>query len=270
MHITVEDIMDYMENLAPSRLKESYDNVGLMVGDRYHGVKAVLFCLDCTLEVIKEAKDKNVDMIISHHPLIFRKPSSITTDTLQGKKIIELIKNNINLYSSHTNLDSVKSGMNDTMVELLNLDINSVNIIEESSTKIQGAGIGRIIELKSPIRAEKLCSVVKEKFNLSSLRFAGELNMNINKIAIINGSGQDYFETARKAGAQCVITGDTTYHYISDYKEMGLFLIDIGHFSSEWPLFKIIGRNIEKYLKSQDEEIKVYYSQSEREPYEIF
>ena len=111
--IKVNNIIKEMELLAPTYLKEDFDNVGLMVGDKNKEVKKVLLALDCTLKVIEEAKKENVELIITHHPLIFKRPSSITTDTLQGKKIIELIKNDISLYSSHTNLDSVENGLNE-------------------------------------------------------------------------------------------------------------------------------------------------------------
>ena len=90
--IKVNNIINEMELLAPTYLKEDFDNVGLMVGDKNKEVKKVLLALDCTLKVIEEAKKENVELIITHHPLIFKRPSSITTDTLQGKKIIELIK----------------------------------------------------------------------------------------------------------------------------------------------------------------------------------
>ncbi len=266
----VQDIIDYMESIAPVELKESYDNVGLIIGNKESQVKSILFCLDCNLEVINEAKLKLVDMIISHHPLLFKKPSSITTETLQGKKIIELIKANINLYSSHTNLDSVKDGMNDTMIKLLDLSVKNTYIIDKSTSSIEKAGIGRIIELTTSITAKELCSIVKEKFQLPNLRFVGRLNNKITKIALINGSGQDYFESARNLGVQCIITGDTTYHFVSDYKEMGLFIIDMGHFSSEWPLFKIISKKIENHIKSKDSNVKVFFSEMEKEPYEIF
>ena len=266
----VQDIVDYMEGIAPVELKESYDNVGLMIGNKKDKVKSILFCLDCNLEVINEAKLKCVDMIISHHPLLFKRPSSITPETLQGKKIIELIKADINLYSSHTNLDSVKNGMNDTMIKLLDLNIKDAYIMEKSSSSIEKAGIGRIIELTTWITAKELCSTVKEKFQLKNIRFVGDLNNKITKIALINGSGQDYFELARNLGAQCIITGDTTYHFVSDYKEMGLFIIDVGHFSCEQPLFKIISKNIEDYINLKDPTVKVFFSEVEKEPYEIF
>ncbi len=117
------------------------------MGIRAEKVKRVLFALDCTLEVIEEAKDLKVDLIITHHPLIFNKPKSITTDTLQGKKIIKLIKNNINLYSSHTNLDSAESGLNQTIVEMLGF--KSSEILEKNKiTSHKNAGLGRIDKIR--------------------------------------------------------------------------------------------------------------------------
>lgn len=115
----LNDFIKIMEEIAPPSLKEDFDNVGLMVGDRKKEVSKVLVALDCTK--INKAEELNVDLILTHHPLIFKKPSSITTDTLLGSKIIELIKNDINLYSAHTNWDSVKNGINDTIVEVLGM-----------------------------------------------------------------------------------------------------------------------------------------------------
>ncbi len=130
MSIYVKDIIKAMEKIAPPSLKESYDNVGLMVGDKEKEVHKVLLALDCTKKVIEEAKKNNIDLIITHHPLIFRKPSRIVKDDLQGFKIIELIKNDISLFSSHTNLDSVKGGINEEIVNILGF--KSKKIIEES------------------------------------------------------------------------------------------------------------------------------------------
>lgn len=269
MSLKVRDIANFMEQLAPLELKESYDNVGLMVGNPEEEVKGILIALDCTLEVIEEAKEKDLNLILTHHPLLFKKPSVITTENLQGKKIIELIKNNINLYSSHTNLDSVGGGMNDTIVKLLGFE--SCKVLEKSKLPIfeGSSGIGRIIELDYDIKLEELCQRIKDKLNLKFLRISKGAKEAFKSIAIINGSGQDYLEMCKRQEVQCVITGDTTYHYVSDYSEMGMTIIDIGHFNSEWPVFKLLAKNLEEYLEQKKSLVKLQYSLKCQDPYEI-
>ena len=192
--IIVNDIINKMESLAPTYLKEDFDNVGLMVGDRNKIVNKVLLALDCTLKVIEEAKKEEVDLIITHHPLIFRKPSNITTDTLQGKKIIELIKNDISLYSSHTNLDSVENGLNHTIVSVLGFGEST---LLEKNKNITSAGLGRIVELDEEIKLEDLIEQVKSKLNINNLRVVKGTD-TVSKIAIINGSGQDFIAKAMR------------------------------------------------------------------------
>lgn len=264
MSILVKDIVKEMEKIAPPFLKESYDNVGLMVGDNNKEVKKVLLALDCTKDVIEEAKNNNIDMIITHHPLLFRKPSKIVKEDLQGYKIIQLIRSDISLYSSHTNLDSVRGGINEEIVNILGF--KNSKIIEKSSVKgFEDCGIGRLITLDSEIYIEELIKLVKEKLGINNLR-AAIGNKTIKKIAIINGSGQDYFGYAAKLGADCIITGDTTYHFVSDYKEMGYSIIDAGHFNTEWIVFLEVMKKIEDKFK----DIEFIHSISSVDPYTFF
>lgn len=247
MGIKVKDIINEMNILAPEILKEDFDNVGLMVGDEDKEVKKVLLALDCTKKVIEEAKENKCDMIITHHPLIFKKPNRIVKEDLLGSKIIELIKNDISLYSSHTNLDSVKDGINDTIVKMLGFSSNE--IIEKS--KINGfndAGIGRIVRLNEEITLDFLIKVIKEKLDSNFLRVV-KGKEKIKTLAIINGSGQDFINVAVASGADCIITGDTTYHYASDYKELGITIIDPGHFKTEWLVFLESIKNIENKFR---------------------
>lgn len=255
----VNDIIKAMEKIAPSYLKEDFDNVGLMVGDRSREVRKVLLALDCTLNVIEEAKVNNVDLIVTHHPLIFRKPSSITTDTLQGRKIIELIKSDISLYSSHTNLDSVEGGLNSTIVSILGFEGGT---LIESNSNNPKAGLGRVVELKEKILLEELVDNIKSKLNIDSLRIVNGID-EVYKIAIINGSGQDFIGKAIAMGANCIITGDTTYHFASDYKEMGVSIIDVGHFASEQMVFF----EVMKKLKDKFMDIEFLTSKVEEDPY---
>lgn len=255
----VKEIIEVMETLAPTFLKEDFDNVGLMVGDREKEVKKVLLALDCTLKVVQEAIDNNVDLIITHHPLIFRRPNNITTDTLQGKKIIELIKNDISLYSSHTNLDSAKKGLNDSIPGLLGYDTSE---ILEANKRDSEAGLGRVVTLEKATTLEDIINKVKCTFNINNLRVVKGKD-EVNKIAIINGSGQDFIGRAISKGADCIITGDTTYHFASDYKEMGINIIDAGHFASEQVVFFDVMKNIINKFN----DVEFILSKVEEDPY---
>ena len=260
--IKVNNIINEMELLVPTYLKEDFDNVGLMVGDKNKEVKKVLLALDCTLKVIEEAKKENVELIITHHPLIFKRPSSITTDTLQGKKIIELIKNDISLYSSHTNLDSVENGLNDTIVSILGFDNSK---ILEKNKRDDKAGLGRIVSLKESIQLEDLISKIKKSLNINNLRVVKGKD-KVNKIAIINGSGQDFIGKAVALGADCIITGDTTYHFASDYKEMEISILDVGHFASE----QITFFNVMENLKEKFKDVEFITSTVEEDPFSFY
>jgi dinuclear metal center YbgI/SA1388 family protein len=257
----IKDIIKIMEDFAPKNLKEDFDNVGFMVGDKEKDVKRILLALDCTLDVIEEAKEKDIDLIITHHPLLFRKPSSITTETLTGNKIIELIKNDIGLYSSHTNLDSAEKGLNETIVKVLGFK-EGILLERNRNSRNDNEGLGRLVKLEEPSILEDLVDIVKEKLNVPFVKVV-KGNDKVKNIAIINGSGSDFFSIAAKKGADCIITGDTTYHYASDYKEMGVSIIDTGHFHSEWIVFQEV---INK-LKLSFAEVDIIISNKSEDPY---
>lgn len=257
MILKVSSMEHIMEQLAPSILKENYDNVGLMVGDKEAQITKILIALDCTMDVIDEAVDTGCNFILTHHPLLFIKPKTITSDTLIGKKIIKLIKNNINVYSSHTNLDSVKGGLNDIATEMLGF--TKAAVVESSiitGYDNEHNGIGRIVTLDNPILLMDLCEKVKKSFNAEQIRYVGEDNSLIKTIAIINGSGEDFFEICKNLKVDCIITGDTKYHGACDLKEQGIALIDAGHFTTEWIPFKIFGKILNQKLQE-----KGYYNE---------
>lgn len=259
----LDDIIKIIEDIAPVNLKEGFDNVGLMVGDREKNITKVLLALDCTEEVIREAKEMRAELILTHHPLLFRKPQSITTDTLLGRKIIELIRNDINLYSAHTNWDSVKDGLNDTLVKMLGFE---KGIIMEKNQFDNEAGIGRVVELNKEMTVLEIVEKIKNYLGVKNLRYAGDLNEVVKTVAIVNGSGQDFFGDAKKLGADLIITGDTTYHFVSDYKEMGLNILDIGHFNSEWPVLINVSEKVKERL---DSDVEFVISKESKDPFEF-
>ncbi|AAK79274.1 dinuclear metal center YbgI/SA1388 family protein [Clostridium acetobutylicum] len=267
MSLKVKDLCNIIEDFAPISLKEDFDNVGLMVGDREASVDAIMTALDCTMDVIDEAIEKNCNMIITHHPILFKKPSKITMDTLLGKKIIKIISNNINVYSAHTNLDSVKDGINDAVVNILGFDKSS--ILAKNNKAVKEAGIGRVVELEQNMTLKELCDRVKESFKIQSLRYCGDEDKKIHSFAVINGSGQDFFEEARKRGVDCIITGDTSYHYVSDYNEMNIAVIDAGHFGTEWPSVVVMSKKLEGALHKMGINTPILVSQNNIDPYKF-
>ncbi|MBU3189685.1 Nif3-like dinuclear metal center hexameric protein [Clostridium bowmanii] len=270
MVLKVENIEDIMEKFAPSMLKEDYDNVGLMVGDSESEVTKILIALDCTLDVISEAVDRGCNFILTHHPLLFLKPKTITVNTLVGKKIIELIVNGINVYSSHTNLDSAMGGLNDIVTEILGF--NNYKIIEPSANTDCGegnSGIGRLVSLDEPIKLMELCEKVKKTLDTEYIKYVGDNNKLIKTIAIINGSGEDFFDTCVKLGADCIITGDTRYHHVSDLKEENIALIDAGHFATEWIPFKIFAEKFKSRLLENGYNNEIIISKHTQDPYKV-
>jgi len=270
MFLKVKTIENIMQQFAPTKLKEDYDNVGLMVGDKEMVVTKILIALDCTMDVIHEAKDKGCNFILTHHPLLFVKPKTITTGSLVGKKIIELIKCGMNVYASHTNLDSAEGGLNDIATEILGY--NKYKIIEPSKNMDSDegyAGLGRLVILDESIRLLELCENVKKMYGADFIRYVGHDNDLIKSIAIINGSGEDFFYESIKLGADCIITGDTKYHGACDLSEENIALIDAGHFATEWIPFKIFGEKFKNYLLDNGYENEVIFSQNTFDPYKI-
>ncbi|MCB2292579.1 Nif3-like dinuclear metal center hexameric protein [Clostridium algoriphilum] len=270
MFLKVKTIENIMQKIAPTKLKEDYDNVGLMVGDKEDRVTKILIALDCTMDVIYEAKEKGCNFILTHHPLLFVKPETITADTLIGKKVIQLIKNGINVYASHTNLDSVEGGLNDIATEILGY--NKYKIIEPSKNinSNEGyAGIGRLVHLDEPIRLAQLCENVKKFYRAEFIRYVGHDNDLIKTIAIINGSGEDFFHESIRLGADCIITGDTKYHGACDLLEENVALIDAGHFATEWVPFKMFGEKFKNNLVKNGYDNEVIFSENTFDSYKI-
>lgn len=263
MSFTINEFHKIIMKEAPGYMKESYDNIGLMVGDKNQEINNILVSLDCTKAVIVEAKDKGCNLIFNHHPILFIKPKKITSDTLQGEKLLALIKGEIAVYSAHTNLDSAPKGLNKIACELATGKEGEVL----SKVSDEEHGIGRIADLDSAVVFGEYIDSIKKTFDIDKVRVCGDLNKNIKRVAIINGSGEDFIMSAVEKGADCIITGDTTFHYISDYNEMGKCIIDGGHFEIEWKIFKEYCELLKKKLIMSGFKGEVIFSEACVNPY---
>lgn len=239
-----KDIINFLEEKYPRSNAEEWDNVGLLVGNNKKDVKKIQLSIDATEKAVDYAAQNNVDMIVTHHPLIFKPLKSIVMSELSGRKIIKLIEKGLNLYSIHTNLDSSKDGLNDYILELL--EVKKYKIIDINAND-ETAGIGRMYPLEEKITILEYADFIKTKMKIKNVRvISNDLKSKVKKIALINGSGMSYWRKVKSLGADLFITGDIGYHDALDAKESGLHLIDIGHFESENCFSELLKKNLEE------------------------
>lgn len=250
------EVTKYLETLYPRDLAYEWDNVGLQIGTLNKPLKRLMVTLDVTKEVVREAIERKVDLLISHHPLIFQPLSSIAFETPRGNMIQKLIKHDIALYSMHTNYDLADDGMNDNLAKLL--EIRNPKLLD------QEAGIGRYGDI-DPKPLPEFIEYVKAKLKLDSLRVVGDGNRLVKVVGISGGSGQQHMYQAKKRGCDVFLTGDISYHSALDAREMGFTLIDISHHAEVW--FKIF---ISELLRERFPDIEIFVSDVDTNPYQNY
>lgn len=257
------EILDYINELAPWKYAEHWDNVGLMVGSRSIEITKILICLDVTSKVIEEAITKKANMIISHHPFVFSKLNNIDLDSLKGEQIATLIKNDICVTSAHTNLDVAVGGVNDTLAEIVG--VTNCKILK--SYVPQGfdvdMGLGKVGELPSRLCFEEFISIVKRNLNIDKLRLIGTPPKTVKNVAVFCGSFDGDLYTVKSHEVDVLITGDIKYHTALDAKEMGLCILDVGHYATE----HIIVKKLKNFLESRFDNIEVICSTMENDPF---
>lgn len=253
--IYVSDIAEELERLAPPELAEPWDNVGLMTGDMEQAVKNIFVCLDVTSENVEQAAAFGADLIISHHPLIFSPVKRIVESDVSGGILRRLITKNISVYSMHTNFDKADGGMNDLLAKKLGLSqvrkYTSEECLDESGKSCDA--IGRIGTLPSPMSMGDYTEQVKEALNCFSLRSIGEADEQVQTVALCSGAGGDFIYTAYRAGADVYVTSDVRHHEAQLAQELGMNLIDAGHFETE----NIICEFLSGYLLDKFEDVNV-------------
>jgi len=365
-YITNGNVFKALESWAPQHLAYDWDNVGLQIGSYSERTKKVLVTLDVLEPVADEAIDAGVNLIIAHHPLIFKPLKRIDFQTPKGGTIKKLIENNITVYAAHTNLDIAQGGVNDLLADKLGLDdvqplvdmreepllklmvfvpkthaeqvrdalgkagaghignyshctfqteghgtfmplegtdpfigsTNKLEIVDEFKmetvvkekdlhrviTAMKKAhpyeevaydlfplkhigppfGLGRIGTMKETADVKALSETIKNVFDIENLRVTGDLTQQIKKVAVIGGSGEKYLYQAKKMGADAFITGDVTFHLAQDAKELGLALIDPGHY-----IETIMKRATKQYLLEKFSGMEVFESKVNTDPFQF-
>ena len=226
----VKDIISFLEDKFPPQLAYDWDNIGFQIGDINREVNMIMVTLEATTPVIEEAIQKGIDLIITHHPFIFSPLKSVDFATPQGKNIQKIIKNDIAVYAMHTNYDVATGGMNDILAEKIGLqDIKPFSMIDDVH------GLGRIGSLKQAMSMDELAVMLKSgelSNEIDIIRTVETVEDSwVKKVAVIGGSGGKHIHEAKEVGADVLITGDVTYHTALDAKDIGLGLLDIGHYA---------------------------------------
>ena len=239
---TVNDILLFLEKLAPQSMKMDWDNVGLLCGSKSKEVTKILVALDPFESVCKEAVQLGADLLVTHHPLIFQPIKAITDDTSIGRAILTLMANGISTINAHTNLDCAPGGVNDVLAQKLGLQ--EIAVISPSGVDEEGRpwGLLRQGHVQTQSLAEFLPQV-KSALNCTALKYV-DGGKQVNKVAVGGGACGGEFREAVNAGCDTFVTSDVKYNQFWDAKELGLNLIDAGHFHTENPVCGLLAEKL--------------------------
>lgn len=370
MAVRLKDVVAVMERLAPPKLAEDWDNSGWQVGDPDAVVQKVLLALDVTPAVVEEAEQNNVQLVISHHPVLLKGIKSVRRDEPAGGLLFRLVRAGISVYSAHTTLDSAAGGVNDALARALDLQelevLHPVNyerliklvvfvpgdyadavrgalgragagwignysdctfntrgtgtfrpregtnpftgtvgelervdevrietiVRQDDVDRVVGAmldahpyeeaaydlypmenrggvlGLGRVGLLAEPVLLSQMAAKVKKDLEAVNLRYGGDPNAMVRRVAVCGGSGGDLWPLARRRGADVLVTGDVRYHAARDMLTAGMAFVDAGHFATERVVLPVLRDNLCRTMASAGISLEIEISRSEKEPWQ--
>ena len=236
--MTVKKLYEKLCERIPESLSCEWDNDGIMCSsDSSADVNNVLIALDVTEEVVDYAISRNFDLIVSHHPLIFKPIGSLTEENHISRKLIKLITNNVSVFSFHTRADKVEGGVNDLLADYIGLV--DVEPFGED-------GLGRIGTLPDERELENFAEDVKMQLGADSVRYADAYN-TVKRVALVGGDGKDYVKAAIEAGADTYLSGRIGYNVMEEAADMGINLIEAGHYFTEFPVTSFFSSLISEF-----------------------
>ncbi|WP_240506225.1 Nif3-like dinuclear metal center hexameric protein [Thermoactinospora rubra] len=230
------DVIKELERAYPPERAESWDAVGLVCGDPAQPVRRVLFAVDPVPVVAEEALEWGADLIVCHHPLFLRGTTSVAATTYKGRLVHRLIKNDVALYTAHTNADVANPGVSDALARAVGLtgDLVPLQPLPDDPWR----GLGRIGELPPGTTLADFAQAVRQGLPETAwgIRVAGDPGRPVRRVAVSGGAGDSLLGTARAAGVDVFLTADLRHHPASEFVETGgPALIDAAHWATEWP-----------------------------------
>ena len=233
--VIVNDVLEFLKSAAPLEMKMDFDNIGLLVGRSGDILSKIIVSLDITSDVITEALDAGAGLIVSHHPLFFSL-KTITDADITGRKIIRMLSGGVSAICMHTNLDAARGGVNDMLAAAAGLshDGTPAELLADEGTLVTGEkfSYGRVGHLAAPSPMNDYMALLKAALDVSALRYYDSGN-DVYKVAVVGGSGGSHFEHALAQGCDTFVTADIKYDNFLEAKELGINLIDAGHFCTE-------------------------------------
>ncbi len=262
--VTIDDIANWMQQIAPLPLSEAWDNTGLLVGCPEDTVSKLQTCLTLTPTTVDEAVVAGADLVVAHHPLPFKPLTKITTNSLPGNLVWKLASNRISVYSPHTAWDSARLGINTLLAHMLELQ-DCRPLIPSPHPEHADLGAGRMGELAE---ATSLSAIVEELTrHITTCRPHGvDLKKPIRRIAVACGSGGSLLSDAIRRDCDLFLTGETDFHTCLMAEAAGVSLLMIGHYASE----RFAMEHLAEKLSSEFPSVEVWASQQERDPVQNF
>jgi dinuclear metal center YbgI/SA1388 family protein len=265
MHgMQVADIISFLSSFAPLELAEEWDNVGLLVGRWEQPVSRVMTCLTLSEDVAEEAAKESCDLVVAHHPLMYKPIQKITGDTIEGRVLLNLIRHDVAVYSPHTAFDSAMEGINQRLAEKLGLQniapLRPVDIGGDGDPDAEGSG--RWGTLRSAMTLEQFCTHVKSHLPTASTPFVGERDRKIQTIGVACGSAAEFLNDAIRLGCDVLLTGEARFHAALEARSAGIALVLAGHYATERPGVE----ELADVLAAQYPQLSVWASKVERDP----
>lgn len=241
----LDAFINIMENLAPKDTALGFDNVGLIVGTEKTDIRRVLVALDCTPAVAEEAAALDCDLVLTHHPLLFKAVNRILPDSPETSAVYRLIRSGIGLFAAHTNLDAADGGVNTELAELIG--VRNVQAVPPDN-------IMRVGELETPMHIDEFAKFVESKLGATAL-VCGPVK-TVSKVALVGGSGGGEYHYAYEYGADCLVTGECKHSDALAAASLGLCVIAAGHYETENPVLV----PLVNYLRVNTEGVEYFIS----------
>ena len=226
----IKQVLSALEQFAPLPLQESWDNAGLQVGLTEAEVSGALLCLDVNEKIVDEAIEKGCNLIVSHHPLLFRGLKQISGKDYVQRCVIKAIKHDVVIVSMHTNMDNAMNGVNWKIAERLGL--KDRRFFAQKQVENVEAGSGVVGNLSQALPAQDFIQLVKRQFGVECAQCNELLQRSVKRVAICGGAGDFLLDDAVREGADAFITGEMHYHVYFDHEQQ-IQICVIGHYQSE-------------------------------------